>query len=102
MHCRPSCWVRGVPLASGFGTPLRGAHDRIPRSQRATLADRSTVPPVAHAAPAITTTSSAHRIAPTGCGLVLVAASWADGGVMLSPTAGVAPPVGVTPAGCPV
>jgi hypothetical protein len=38
----------------------------------------------------MTTTSSAQRMAPTGCRPVLVAASSADGGLMLRPTAGVA------------
>src|SRR5262249_53116082 len=72
------------------GTPGRCAHGRSRRSQRATLLERSTVPPAAHTAPAMTTTSSAQRMAPTGCRAVRVAASSAEGGLMLGPTVGVA------------
>jgi hypothetical protein len=48
------------------GTPAGGHHGRNRRSHRAGLAERSTVPPAAHAAPVITTTSSAQRTGPTG------------------------------------
>src|SRR5215471_23728 len=64
------------------GTPVRRAHVRIWRNHRATLSERSTVPPTAHAAPATTTASRTQRTAPTGCRPVLAAASCARGSVM--------------------